>query len=67
MTKNFITSREKRIDKVYKKLVDPNSMSGEIRKHLKLVGTRPEIIMVLVKCIKNVSMTVHLSDQFYLL
>ena len=28
---NFITSQEKRIDKIYKKLVDSNSMSEETR------------------------------------
>ena len=41
---NFITSQEKRIDKIYKKLVDSNSMSEETRKHLKPVGTRPGIM-----------------------
>ena len=39
---NFITSQEKRIDKIYKKLVDSNSMSEETRRHLKPMGTRPE-------------------------
>ena len=38
---NFITSQEKRIDKIYKKLVDFNSMSDETRKHPKPVATRP--------------------------
>ena len=41
---NFTTSQEKRIDKIYKKLVDSNSMSEETRKHLKPVGTRPGIM-----------------------
>ena len=41
---NFITSQEKRIDKIYKKLVDSNSMSEETRRHLKPVGTRPGIM-----------------------
>ena len=37
---HFITEQEKRIDKIYKKLVDSNRMSEETRKHLKPVGTR---------------------------
>ena len=41
---NFITSQEKRIDKICKKLVDSNSMSDETRKQLKPVGTRPGIM-----------------------
>ena len=41
---NFITSQEKRIDKIYKKLVGSNSMSEETRRHLKSVGTRPGIM-----------------------
>ena len=41
---NFITSQEKCIDKIYKKLVDSNSMSEETRRHLKPVGTRPGIM-----------------------
>ena len=41
---NFITSRKKRIDKIYKKLVDSNSISEETRKHLKPMGTRPGIM-----------------------
>ena len=41
---NFITSHEKRIDKVYKKLVDSTSMSGETRKYLKPLGTTPRIM-----------------------
>ena len=40
----FITNQEKRIDKIYKKLVDSNSMSEETRRHLKAVGTRPGIM-----------------------
>ena len=57
---NFIISQEKRIDKIYKRFVDSNLMSEETRKHRKLVG-------ILAKCIKKVSMALHLSDQFYLL
>ena len=41
---NFITCQEKRIDKIYKKLIDSNSMSQETRKHLKPVGIRPGIM-----------------------
>ena len=41
---NFITSQKKRIDKIYKKLVDSNNMSEETRRHLKPVGTRPGIM-----------------------
>ena len=36
--------RKKVIDKIYKKLVDSNSMSEETRRHLKPVGTRPGIM-----------------------
>ena len=41
---NFITCQEKRIDKIYKKLVDSNSISEEIRRQLKPLGTRPGIM-----------------------
>ena len=41
---NFITSQEKCIDKIYKKLVDSNSMYEETRRHLKPEGARPGII-----------------------
>ena len=41
---NFITSQEKLTDKIYKKLIDSNSMSEETRRHLKPVGTRPGIM-----------------------
>ena len=41
---NFLTSQKKRIDKIYKKLVDSNNMSEETRRHLKPVGTRPGIM-----------------------
>ena len=40
---NFITSQGKHIDKIYKKLVDSNSMSEQSRKHLTPVGTGPVI------------------------
>ena len=32
---NFITSQKSRINKIYKKLVDPNNISEETRRHLK--------------------------------
>ena len=41
---NFITSQGKRIDKIYKRLVDSNSMSKETWKQLKPVETRPGIM-----------------------
>ena len=41
---NFITSQEKRINKICKKLADSNSMSEETPRHLKPVGTRPGIM-----------------------
>ena len=41
---NFITSQEKRIDKIYKTFVDSNSMFKETQKHLKPVGARPRIM-----------------------
>ena len=41
---NFITSHKKRIDEIYKKLVDSNSMSRSKRRHLKPKETRPGII-----------------------
>ena len=37
---NFITCQEKRINKIYEKLVDSNSMSEETRRYLKPVETR---------------------------
>ena len=50
---NFITSQVKSIDKIYKKLIHPNSMSEQTRRHLKLVGTRPEIICGSIKVHKK--------------
>ena len=38
---NFEVNQEKRIDTIFKKLVDSNSMSREMRKFVKPVGTRP--------------------------
>ena len=39
----FITSHEKRINKIHKKLVDSNRKTGETQRHLKPVGSRPGI------------------------
>ena len=50
---NFITSQEKRIAKIYKKLVDSDSMSEKTRKHLKPVGTRPGLMCVSCKVYKK--------------
>ena len=63
--RNFITSQEKRIDKIFKKLVDSNSMSEETRRHLKLVGTKSVIMHGSCKVLKKVLMAVYLTDQFY--
>ena len=41
---NFITSQEKRINKICKKLADSNSMSQETPRHLKPVETRSGIM-----------------------
>ena len=40
---NFVVNQEKLIDTIFKNLVDSNSMSKEMRKFVKLVGTRPGI------------------------
>ena len=39
----FVTSHEKRINKIHKKLVDSNRKTGETQRHLKPVGSRPGI------------------------
>ena len=41
---SFITSQEKLIDKIYKKLTDSTSMFDETRRELKPVITRPGIM-----------------------
>ena len=38
---SFVVNQEKRIDTIFKSLVDSNSMSKEMRKSIKPVGTRP--------------------------
>ena len=40
---NFVVNQEKRIDTIFKSLVDSNSMSKEMRNFVKPVGTRPGI------------------------
>ena len=56
---NFVTSKQKPINKSYKKLVDSNSMSEETQKHLKPVGSRPRIMYCFCKvhnkCVKSCS------------
>ena len=41
---NFVVNQEKRIDTIFKNLVDSNSMSKEMRKFVKPIGTRPGIM-----------------------
>ena len=41
---NFVVNQEKRIDTIFKNLVDSNSMSKEMRKFVKPVETRPGIM-----------------------
>ena len=41
---NFVVHQEKHIDTIFKNLVDPNSMSKEMRKFVKPVGTRQGIM-----------------------
>ena len=41
---NFVVNQEKRVDTIFKNLVDSNSMSKEMRKFVKPVGTRPGIM-----------------------
>ena len=54
---DFMTSPEKRIDKIYKKLVHSNSLSEETRRHLKTVGTRPGTMYGSCKVHRYVLMT----------
>ena len=64
---NSITSqKKKRIEKINEKLADPNIMSKETQRHLKPVGTRPEIKYG-VKCIKKCADDCPLFRLFYLL
>ena len=41
---NFVVNQEKHIDTIFKNLVDSKSMSKEMRKFVKPVGTRPGIM-----------------------
>ena len=41
---NFITSQEKRISKIYKKVLDSKSLSKETQRHSKPVRTKPGIM-----------------------
>ena len=62
---NFI--QEKRIDRIYKKLVNSYSISEETRRYLKSVGIRPAKMYGSCKVHKIVLMAVRLSCQYYLL
>ena len=50
---NFVVNQEKRIDTIFKNLVDSNSMSKEMRKSIKPVGTRPGTMYELCKVHKQ--------------
>ena len=50
---NFVVNQEKRIDTIFKNLVDNNSMSKEMRKSVKPVGTRPGTMYGLCKVHKQ--------------
>ena len=50
---NFVVNQEKRIDFIFKNLVDSNSMSKEMRKSIKPVGTRPGTMYELCKVHKQ--------------
>ena len=54
----FCCQPEKRVDKVLKKLVEPNSMTGKDKKSLKPVGSRPGVTYGLCKVLA------HHFDQF---
>ena len=50
---NFVVNQEKRIDTIFKNLVDSNSMSKEMHKSIKPVGTRPGTMYGLCKVHKQ--------------
>ena len=50
---NFVVNQEKRIDTIFKNLVDSNSISKEMRKSIKPVGTRPDTMYGLCKVYKQ--------------
>ena len=51
---NFAVDQEKRVDKIFKKLVASNSISEERRRFLKPVGARPGITYGLYKMHKDI-------------
>ena len=50
---SFVVNQEKRIDTIFKNLVDSNSVSKKMRKSIKSVGTRPGIMYGLCKVHKQ--------------
>ena len=50
---NFVVNQGKHIDTIFKNLVDSNSMSKEMRKSIKPVGTRPGTMYGLCKVHKQ--------------
>ena len=50
---NFAVNQEKRIDTIFKNLVDSNSMSKEMHKSIKPVGTRPRTMCGICKVHKQ--------------
>ena len=50
---NFVVNQEKRIDTIFKNLVDSNKMSKEMHKSIKPVGTRPGTIYGICKVHKQ--------------
>ena len=50
---NFVGNQQKRIDTIFKNVVDPNIMSKEMRKSIKPVGTRPGTMYGLSKVHKQ--------------
>ena len=50
---NFVVNQEKSIDTIFKNLVDSNSMSKEMRKSIKPVGSRPDTMYGLCKVQKQ--------------
>ena len=50
---NFVVNQEKRMDTIFKNLVDSNSMSKEMRKSIKPVGTRPSTMYGICKVHKQ--------------
>ena len=61
---NFADNQEKCVDNILKNLLVTNSISEEIRRSLKPVGTRPGICMDFVKFTKISSIIACLFDLF---